>query len=184
MKFIHNETLKKEKGCEVWRLVLNILESLNISYMWLFEFFQVWQNYTCEVSEFGLCTTPGRVKPDIYTQLVAAVNESYALQHYTPRLLSLQNCNFVRDTFQTITSSYCPPLEHYLKIVNAGLALISVGVLLCLVLWVLYANRPQREEAFAKLSLPVIGRSKKSSSNNHIHNRSSDVSTSNTSNGV
>ncbi|KAL6192711.1 hypothetical protein ACLB2K_033797 [Fragaria x ananassa] len=144
----------------------------------------VWQNYTCEVSEFGLCTTPGRVKPDIYTQLVAAVNESYALQHYTPRLLSLQNCNFVRDTFQTITSSYCPPLEHYLKIVNAGLALISVGVLLCLVLWVLYANRPQREEAFAKLSLPVIGRSKKSSSNNHIHNRSSDVSTSNTSNGV
>jgi hypothetical protein len=68
--------------------------------------------------------------------------------------------------------------------VNAGLALISVGVLLCLLLWILYANRPQREEAFVKLSLPMKGRSKKSSSNNNSHHRSSDVSTSNISNGV
>ncbi|VVA35479.1 PREDICTED: transmembrane [Prunus dulcis] len=141
----------------------------------------VWQNYTCEVSVSGMCTTVGRISPDIYTQLVAAVNESYALQHYTPPLLSLQDCNFVRDTFRTITSSYCPPLDHYLKIVNAGLALISVGVLLCLVLWVLYANRPGRRElVFVKLSLPIKGRRKKSSSNNNTNNSSSiDVSSSN-----
>lgn len=92
--------------------------------------------------------------PEIYSQLVAAVNESYALEHYAPPLLSLQDCNFVRETFEEIASSYCPPLNHYLKIVNAGLGLISVGVLLCLVLWILYANRPQREEVFVKLSLP------------------------------
>ncbi|KAB1205660.1 hypothetical protein CJ030_MR7G017832 [Morella rubra] len=115
----------------------------------------VWQNYTCEVSASGLCTTVGRVTPNIYTQLVAAVNESYALEHYTPPLLSLQDCNFVRETVVAITTSYCPPLSHYLKIVNAGLGMISVGVLLCLVLWILYANRPQRVEAFAKLSLPI-----------------------------
>ncbi|XP_021824263.1 uncharacterized protein LOC110765442 [Prunus avium] len=141
----------------------------------------VWQKYTCEVSASGMCTTVGRISPDIYTQLVAAVNESYALQHYTPPLLSLQDCNFVRDTFRTITSSYCPPLDHYLKIVNAGLALISVGVLLCLVLWVLSANRPGRRElVFVKLSLPIKGRRKKSSSNNNTNNSSSiDVSSSN-----
>ncbi|KAK7280371.1 hypothetical protein RJT34_25435 [Clitoria ternatea] len=114
----------------------------------------VWKKYECEVSEFGICTTVGRVTPDIYSQIVAAVNESYALEHYTPPLLSLQNCNFVRDAFSRITSSYCPPLNHYLKIINVGLGLVSVGVLLCLVLWILYANRPQREEAFEKLSLP------------------------------
>lgn len=91
--------------------------------------------------------------PEIYSQLVAAANESYALEHYTPLLLSLQNCNFVRDAFTGITSSYCPPLKHYLKIINVGLGFISVGVLLCLVLWVLYANRPQRGEEFVKLSL-------------------------------
>ncbi|KAF5751864.1 hypothetical protein HS088_TW02G00883 [Tripterygium wilfordii] len=115
----------------------------------------VWQNYVCRVSASGLCTTTGRVTPDIYNQLVGAVNESYALEYYTPLLLSLQDCKFVRDTFQEITSSYCPPLEHYLKMVNAGLSLISVGVLLCLVLWILYANRPQREEVFAKSCLPI-----------------------------
>ncbi|KAM7277249.1 hypothetical protein ACFE04_019115 [Oxalis oulophora] len=115
----------------------------------------VWQNYTCKVAESGICTTVGRVTPQMYEQLVGAVTEGYALKHYTPPLLSLQNCEFVRDTFQNITSRYCPPLIHYLKIVNAGLGLISVGVLLCLVLWMLYANRPQREEAFAKFSLPI-----------------------------
>ncbi|KFK41536.1 hypothetical protein AALP_AA2G142000 [Arabis alpina] len=109
----------------------------------------VWENYVCEVTQAGVCTTVGRVTPDQYVQLVAAVNESYALKHYTPPLLSFRDCNFVRETFETITSDYCPPLEHNLRIVNAGLGLISVGVLLCLVLWVFYANRPQREEVFA-----------------------------------
>uniref|UniRef100_A0A1J3GZ23 Transmembrane protein n=1 Tax=Noccaea caerulescens TaxID=107243 RepID=A0A1J3GZ23_NOCCA len=109
----------------------------------------VWESYICEVSQTGICTTVGRVTPEIYGQLVAAVNESYALEHYTPPLLSFRDCNFVRDTFESITSDYCPPLVRNLRIVNAGLGLISVGVLLCLVLWVFYANRPQREEVFA-----------------------------------
>lgn len=134
------------------------------------------------VSAYGLCTTVGRVTPDIYTQLVAAVNESYALEHYAPPLLSLQDCNFVRDTFQNITSNYCPPLEHYLKTVNAGLGLISVGVLLCLLLWILYANRPQREEVFVKLPLSI----KRSCGLKHSPkgNRDKDVILSNSSNGV
>ncbi|XP_021896284.1 uncharacterized protein LOC110813448 [Carica papaya] len=142
----------------------------------------VWENYTCMVSAYGLCTTVGRVTPDIYTQLVAAVNESYALEHYAPPLLSLQDCNFVRDTFQNITSNYCPPLEHYLKTVNAGLGLISVGVLLCLLLWILYANRPQREEVFVKLPLSI----KRSCGLKHSPkgNRDKDVILSNSSNGV
>ena len=105
----------------------------------------------------------------MYAQMVAALNISYALQHYTPPLLSLQNCNFVRDTFRNITLNYCPPLEHYLRVVNAGLAMISVGVMLSLALWILYANHPQREEVFAKFSLRVKG------SCNDKKNRSSHV---------
>uniref|UniRef100_A0A7N0TL74 Uncharacterized protein n=1 Tax=Kalanchoe fedtschenkoi TaxID=63787 RepID=A0A7N0TL74_KALFE len=109
---------------------------------------EVWKNYTCQVSSTGVCMTPGRVTPIMYEQLIAAVNESYALQHYTPPLLSLQDCNFVTDTFRVITSQYCPPLERNLKTVDAGLGLISVGAMLCLVLWILSANRPRREEEF------------------------------------
>lgn len=94
--------------------------------------------------------------PDSYKQLVAAVDQTYALEHYTPPLLSFRDCNFVRDTFESITSDYCPPLERNLRVVNAGLGMISVGVLLCLVLWVFYANRPQREEVFAGPHRPRV----------------------------
>ncbi|GKU90219.1 hypothetical protein SLEP1_g4238 [Rubroshorea leprosula] len=138
----------------------------------------VWKDYICNISASGQCVTIGRVTPDIYNQLVAAVNESYALEHYAPPLLSFQDCNFVRETFQNIASDYCPPLEQHLKLVNAGLGLISVGVLLCLVLWILYANRPLREEVFAKLSLPIKCWSyKNNSSTNSNENIVSSMST-------
>ncbi|XP_057962687.1 uncharacterized protein LOC131154148 [Malania oleifera] len=114
----------------------------------------VWQNYTCMVSASGLCASVGRVTPSMFGQLVAAVNISYALEHYAPPLLSLQDCNFVRQTFLEITSSYCPPLDHHLQMVNAGLGLISTGVMLCLILWILYANRSRREEVFVNLFSP------------------------------
>lgn len=112
---------------------------------------QVWQNYICTVSETEMCATPGRVTPVMYGQMVTAVNVSLALQLYTPPLLSFRDCNFVRDTFRNITSHYCPPLEHHLRTVNTGLGLISVGVMLCLALWLFYANRPLREEVFVML---------------------------------
>ncbi|KAK1380736.1 hypothetical protein POM88_027480 [Heracleum sosnowskyi] len=111
---------------------------------------EVWQNYICTSTGFGVCSSVGRLTPDMYERLVAAVNISNALQHYAPILLSLQDCNFVRDTFRYIVFDYCPPLEHQLQIVNAGLGLISVGVLLSLVLWMIYAYRPREEEVFAK----------------------------------
>ena len=117
--------------------------------------------------------------PEIYSQLVAAVNESYALEHYTPLLLNLQNCNFVRDAFTGITTSYCPPLNHYLKIINAGLGLISVGVLLCLVLWILYANRPGKGDVFVKLSLSEKLKNRfsknRNSTNSSLSNADSEV---------
>ncbi|KAI3875451.1 hypothetical protein MKX03_032157 [Papaver bracteatum] len=117
----------------------------------------VWQNYTCTVSALGLCTSAGRITPNMYTQLVAAVDVTYALDHYTPPLLSLQDCNFVRDTFRNITVKYCSPLEGFLRMVNAGLVLISMGTMMCLILWILYANHPRREEVFRKkLPSPII----------------------------
>ncbi|XP_054808689.1 uncharacterized protein LOC129310803, partial [Prosopis cineraria] len=133
----------------------------------------VWNKFECEVSKQGYCTTTGRVTPEIYSQLVAAVNESYALEHYAPPLLSLQNCDFVRDTFQEITSSFCPPLKHYLEIINAGLGLISVGVLMCLVLWILYANRLQKEEVFLKFSFPEKLKNRFSKNRNNSKSTSS-----------
>lgn len=114
---------------------------------------QVWQNYTCRVSDSGSCTTAGQITPDTYSQLETAANVSYALYHYAPLLLNLQDCKFVRDTFSSLTTRYCPRLDLDLRLVCTGLALIAVGVLLCLILWIfVYANRPQREEVFVRSS--------------------------------
>eukprot|EP00253_Pinus_taeda_P012230 PITA_12230 len=74
---------------------------------------QVWENYTCTVSSSGICATTGRISPDIYKQLVLAVNISYGLYHYTPFLVNLQDCTFVRETFSTITEDYCPGLRQW-----------------------------------------------------------------------
>ncbi|GMH15185.1 hypothetical protein Nepgr_017026 [Nepenthes gracilis] len=120
----------------------------------------VWKTYVCNISTDHLCSTVGRLTPAMYDQLVVAVNVSYAIRHYTPPMLSLQNCKFVHDTFMKITSSYCPPLEHYLRMVDVGLGLISVGVMLCLVLWVLCENSSRTaEELPVKLSMPSGGSS-------------------------
>ena len=74
-----------------------------------------------------------------------AANVSYALYYYAPVLLSFQDCKFVRATFSAIASQYCPPVERDLELVSAGLALIASGLILYLV-WMLLADRPQREE--------------------------------------
>ncbi|RWW08245.1 hypothetical protein GW17_00028333 [Ensete ventricosum] len=92
----------------------------------------------------------GEVTPEVYNQLVAAVNASYALDHYMPFLLNLQNCQFVKGAFNSITTFFCPRLKLDLRMVTAGLGLLSSGVMLCLILWVFYANRSRREEVFAK----------------------------------
>lgn len=128
----------------------------------------VWQSYIC-VAENNTCISTGRLTPMMYDELVMAVNVSYAIKHYTPPMLSLQNCNFVRDAFVNLTSRYCPPLEHNLQVVNAGLGMISVGIMLCLVLWILSADRLQREEVSGN-------RGSKTNEHNVNSNRPSPVS--------
>lgn len=110
---------------------------------------QVWQNYVCTVSN-GMCVTQGRVTPNISAQLVTAVNLSYGLQHYTPFLLNLTDCTFVRETFTTIRQSYCPELQLHVKWVYIGLALVSVGVMLSLIFWIIYTRQTDHKVEYLK----------------------------------
>ncbi|KAL6848274.1 hypothetical protein ACP4OV_022402 [Aristida adscensionis] len=104
-----------------------------------------WQNFTCMAQDTDLCSGNRTLNPVVYSQLVVAANVSYALYHYAPVLLNLQDCKFVRATFSAIASQYCPRLERDLRFIAAGLALIASGFVLYL-LWLLFADRPQREE--------------------------------------
>lgn len=98
---------------------------------------RVWLDHTCSKE----CS----LTPQMYQQLMMAVNASYALDHYTPLLLSLRNCSFVRHTFSVITTHYCRRLEVQLTVVTVGLGMISVGIFFCLALWILYANLHNKE---------------------------------------
>ncbi|CAL0304901.1 unnamed protein product [Lupinus luteus] len=111
---------------------------------------EVWKNYTCEVSSSGICQTPGRMTPNIYGQMSAAVNVSYALYHYGPFLVDLQDCTFVRKTFTDISHQYCPGLRRYTEWIYVGLVMVSAAVMLSLIFWVIYA-RERRHRVYTKL---------------------------------
>ncbi|KAL5697793.1 hypothetical protein ACHQM5_028909 [Ranunculus cassubicifolius] len=118
---------------------------------------QVWKNYVCEVSSAGACTTVGRLTPDYYEQMSAAVNVSYGLYRYGPKLVQLEDCTFVRDTFMTISVDHCPKLRKHVKLIYTGLLMVSAAVMLSLIFWVIYA-RERRHRVYTKHVLEGHGR--------------------------
>ncbi|KAK8604793.1 hypothetical protein V6N13_082265 [Hibiscus sabdariffa] len=110
---------------------------------------KVWKNYICQVSSSGICSTPGRLTPQFYTQMSAAVNVSYGLYRYGPFLANLQDCTFVRDAFTDISHEYCPGLRRYSQWIYIGLVVVSAAVMLSLIFWVIYA-RERRHRVYTK----------------------------------
>ncbi|CAH9086810.1 unnamed protein product [Cuscuta europaea] len=114
---------------------------------------KVWSNYVCKVSSSGICITTGRLTPMIYSQMAAAVNVSFGLYHYGQFLTNLQNCDFVRVTFNEIHTSHCPGLRRYSEWVYSGLVVVAVAVMLSLTFWVVY-GRERRHRIYTKTHMP------------------------------
>lgn len=114
---------------------------------------QVWGSYVCQTSANGICTTTGRLTPSIYGQMTAGVNVSYGLYRYGPFLVNLEDCSFVRQTFTTIETSYCPGLRKYSQWIYIGLVMVAIAVMLSLVFWVIY-GRERRHRVYTKAHTP------------------------------
>ncbi|GMH10851.1 hypothetical protein Nepgr_012692 [Nepenthes gracilis] len=111
---------------------------------------QVWKNYVCEVSpSTAVCTTTGRLTPNYYNQMAAAINVSYGLYNYGPFLIELEDCTFVRETFSRIYTDHCPGLQLYSKWVYVGLVMVSAAVMLSLVSWLIY-GRERKHRMYTK----------------------------------
>ncbi|KAH9624421.1 hypothetical protein KSS87_003440, partial [Heliosperma pusillum] len=113
---------------------------------------EVWKKYVCEakrVNKNEICTTTGRLTPTLYNQMNAAENVAFGLYHYTPFLVDVQDCTFVRSTFRSFSANHCPSLRKYTQWIYIGLVLVSGGVMCSLILWVLYA-RERRHKVYAK----------------------------------
>lgn len=87
--------------------------------------------------------------PGIYSQMAAAVNVSDGLYRYSPFLINLVDCTFVRETFTDINDNHCPGLRKYTKWIYVGLVIVSVAVMLSLIFWVIYA-RERRHRVYTK----------------------------------
>ncbi|EXB67224.1 hypothetical protein L484_025702 [Morus notabilis] len=101
---------------------------------------QEWKSYVCQVSEAGICTTVGRLTPPYYDQLTAISSLASVLYNYGPFLVELGDCTFVRRTFRNISVDHCSGLRRNSRLVVIGLVLVSSGVMLSLIFWLLFAR--------------------------------------------
>ncbi|KAK9207875.1 hypothetical protein WN944_000224 [Citrus x changshan-huyou] len=112
---------------------------------------QALSKYVCQVSPSGVCTTTGRLTPPLYDDMTAAVNLCNGLENYGPFLAELQDCTFVRETFDKIYRDHCPDLQAYSKWIYVGLVMVSTAVMLSLIFWVIY-GRERRYRIYTKQS--------------------------------
>ncbi|KAG4125125.1 hypothetical protein ERO13_D10G078600v2 [Gossypium hirsutum] len=115
---------------------------------------QEWNKYVCQVSGAGICSTTGRLTPDLYKQMSAAVNVSYALYSYGPFLASLVDCSMIRDTLKDMHQHHCPGLRKQSQRVYIGLLIATVSVIFCLFFWVFY-GRERRHRKYNKTTSKV-----------------------------
>lgn len=110
---------------------------------------QVWSGYVCETSANGICVTTGRLNPSLYGEMAATVNVSYGLYQYSPYLIELEDCSFVRQTLLEIEERYCGGLREQSERIYVGLVMVATAVMLSLVFWVIY-GRERRHRAYTK----------------------------------
>lgn len=111
-----------------------------------------WKRFECQATGppgSEVCATAGRVTPTAYGQMTAATSVSQGLYEYGPFLVELQDCSFVRETFTAISDNNCPGLERYSRDVYVGLLIISAGVMLSVVFWMVH-TRQRRRRAMSK----------------------------------
>ena len=117
--------------------------------LWLHILLQAWSTYVCPsnaTSPSTTCMLGGKLNTIIYNELNLSVNVLNGLIENFPFLLDLANCNFVRDAFTVIREQHCDNLQEDLKWQYIGLAFISGGLMLSILLWII-VNR-KREHTF------------------------------------
>lgn len=136
---------------DVFVFHLQNLFNSNLSFLiyHVFNFMQEWKKYVCQVSEDGDCTTPGRLTPDMYTEMIKAVNISNGLYDYNPFIAGVADCSIIQDTLKNITTNHCPGLKKYSEWVYSGLVAATGSVMFSLFFWVLYA-RERRHRKYTK----------------------------------
>lgn len=99
----------------------------------------------CQVSATNICITVGRLTPVYYDQLISTVNVSYALYHYGPFLVELEECSFVRQTLKEISKNDCPGLKHHSRRIVVWLAMASAALMISSTFWVHHSAQKRKQ---------------------------------------
>ncbi|WJZ85336.1 hypothetical protein VitviT2T_004879 [Vitis vinifera] len=113
---------------------------------------QVWKKYVCEDSKNDECVSKGRLSPSLYSAMTMAVNVSYGFYYYSPFLVDLADCDFVRQSFVTISKDHCPGLQSQSKWMYIGLVVVSAAVMISSIFWIAH-GREQKHRYYTKLGL-------------------------------
>lgn len=113
---------------------------------------QVWKKYVCEDSKNDECVSKGRLSPSLYSAMTMAVNVSYGFYYYSPFLVDLADCDFVRQSFVTISKDHCPGLQSQSKWMYIGLVVVSAAVMSSSIFWIAH-GREQKHRYYTKLGL-------------------------------
>ncbi|GMI78120.1 hypothetical protein like AT2G12400 [Hibiscus trionum] len=104
---------------------------------------QEWSKSVCQVSSNGICSTQGRLTPDLHKQMSSAANISYALSNFVPFVASLVDCSLIWEILNYMHQHYCPGLMKHSQRVYIGLLVSTISVMFCLVSWVFYGKERQ-----------------------------------------
>ncbi|KAI9110273.1 hypothetical protein K1719_018715 [Acacia pycnantha] len=106
---------------------------------------QVYQGFVCKtLSADGGCTSVGRLTPNLYQQIMMAVNVSNSLYENGPKLIDLIDCTFVAETFNEIHDHYCPPMWRFSGFIFTGLLFLSLALLFSLISWLVFVRERLR----------------------------------------
>jgi len=85
--------------------------------------------------EYQTTGPPGVGRGAAYGQsaMMAATSVSKRLYEFSPFMVQLQDCSFVRETFTSISNNNCPRLQQYSRDVYVGLVVICAGGMLSVV---------------------------------------------------
>ncbi|XP_039009374.1 uncharacterized protein LOC120137766 [Hibiscus syriacus] len=110
---------------------------------------QEWRKFVCHLSSSGICSTQGRLTPDLYKQMSSAASISYVLSCYVPFLASLVDCSTIWEILNYMHQHYCPGLRKHSQEVYIGLLLATISVMFCLISWVFY-GKERRDRKYTK----------------------------------
>ncbi|KAG9153430.1 hypothetical protein Leryth_021009 [Lithospermum erythrorhizon] len=102
---------------------------------------EVWKGFVCQVSDTGICTTPGRLTPTTYNQFTSSLNVTSGLNAELPFMTELMNTTYLKNVLGKLSKDYCPNLVKYSSWMYTGFIWSTIAVMFSIIIWLMYGSQ-------------------------------------------